>query len=88
MITVGNGKDTFFWIDNWLFIEPIINFAIVDIDTVKKYKHVEDYWDLNLGWRWEKFIWFNSKSCSRETLTLHHQCRLGQPGSDLLEGVN
>lgn len=53
MVAIGNGKKTLFWMDNWLFNEPIFNLALRNIELVDKYKLMKGYWDSNMGWKWE-----------------------------------
>lgn len=54
MVAVGNGLETLFWLDNWLFNESIINFAIAEVDIVEKFKLLMDYWSSIFGWNWDK----------------------------------
>ncbi|XVF52676.1 hypothetical protein PTKIN_Ptkin05aG0037300 [Pterospermum kingtungense] len=51
-LLVGNGQSTAFWLDHWLFNEPMVNFLVRDIDIVDKHRMVCEYWLENEGWNW------------------------------------
>ena len=52
-ITVGNGRTTFFWRENWLEPWPLIQVASREVPLVNSCCMVHEYWDKERGWKRE-----------------------------------
>lgn len=54
-LAIGNRKGTSFWFDRWAAKHPLIEIATntppIDIQEMM----VQDFWDSNVGWNWEKY---------------------------------
>ena len=46
---VGKGRNTSFWMDNWLEEKPLKDHLFREIDLVELYKHVSAYWTPGRG---------------------------------------
>ncbi|KAJ8440029.1 hypothetical protein Cgig2_020517 [Carnegiea gigantea] len=53
---VGNGSTALFWQHSWPLRQPLTTHALSEIPPQDKDRTVEEYWDTELGWRWEHFI--------------------------------
>lgn len=49
---VRNGRDTLFWMDNWLEKEPLANQALTAINSENRLNPIVSYWTTGSGWNW------------------------------------
>lgn len=52
---VRNGKQSRFWMDNWLGEYPLYEVMKAPVSLPDLYASVADYWDEDRGWKWELF---------------------------------
>lgn len=58
ILVVGNGRGTSFWFDRWAAKHPLIEVATITSNGDNQEMTVQEYWDLNIGWKWEKYVDF------------------------------
>ncbi|KAJ8436530.1 hypothetical protein Cgig2_026645 [Carnegiea gigantea] len=54
-VEVGNGRNTLFWSHEWAFNKPLASEAMTIIPLELETSTVEEMWDVQHGWKWEKF---------------------------------
>ena len=52
-MSIGNGKNSFFWREKWLGTRPLIEVVVREVPMIMSYCMVNDYWDKERGWKWD-----------------------------------